>query len=51
MRAVIWYFDFVSPFACICLHRLKELPPPDSADALAVALCHLQTNRVRIPVR
>ena len=27
MRAVIWYFDFVSPFACICLHRLKELPP------------------------
>ena len=33
------------------LLRLKELPPPDSADALAVALCHLQTNRVRIPVR
>src|SRR6185436_131968 len=27
MRTVIWYFDFVSPFACICLHRLKELPP------------------------
>lgn len=27
MRAVTWYFDFVSPFACICLHRLKELPP------------------------
>ncbi len=27
MRKVIWYFDFVSPFACICLHRLKELPP------------------------
>lgn len=26
MRTVIWYFDFVSPFACICLHRLKELP-------------------------
>jgi len=26
MRAV-WYFDFVSPFAYICLHRLKELPP------------------------
>jgi 2-hydroxychromene-2-carboxylate isomerase len=24
---VIWYFDFVSPFAWICLHRLKELPP------------------------
>jgi 2-hydroxychromene-2-carboxylate isomerase len=21
-----WYFDFVSPFAWICLHRLKELP-------------------------
>lgn len=27
MRAATWYFDFVSPFACICLHRLKELPP------------------------
>jgi 2-hydroxychromene-2-carboxylate isomerase len=26
MRTAIWYFDFVSPFACICLHRLKELP-------------------------
>jgi 2-hydroxychromene-2-carboxylate isomerase len=27
MRAATWYFDFVSPFAFICLHRLKELPP------------------------
>ena len=27
MRAVTWHFDFVSPFAYICLHRLKELPP------------------------
>jgi 2-hydroxychromene-2-carboxylate isomerase len=27
MRTAIWYFDFVSPFAYICLHRLKELPP------------------------
>jgi len=27
MRTVIWYFDFISPFAYICLHRLKELPP------------------------
>ena len=26
MRTVTWYFDFVSPFAYICLHRLKELP-------------------------
>ncbi len=26
MRAITWYFDFVSPFAYICLHRLKELP-------------------------
>jgi 2-hydroxychromene-2-carboxylate isomerase len=26
MRSVIWYFDFVSPFAYIGLHRLKELP-------------------------
>jgi 2-hydroxychromene-2-carboxylate isomerase len=26
MRTAIWYFDFVSPFAYIGLHRLKELP-------------------------
>jgi len=26
MRPVTWYFDFVSPFAYICLHRLQELP-------------------------
>lgn len=26
MRTAIWYFDFVSPFAYICLRRLKELP-------------------------
>jgi len=26
MRAATWYFDFVSPFAYLCLHRLKELP-------------------------
>ena len=26
MRSALLYFDFVSPFAYICLHRLKELP-------------------------
>ena len=26
MRTAIWYFDFISPFAYIGLHRLKELP-------------------------
>ena len=26
MRSATWYFDFISPFAYICLHRLKELP-------------------------
>ena len=26
MRKAIWYFDFISPFAYICLHRLRELP-------------------------
>ena len=26
MRSALWYFDFVSPFAYICLHRLRELP-------------------------
>lgn len=32
------------------LLRLKAIPPVDAADALAVALCHLQTSRVRIPL-
>jgi 2-hydroxychromene-2-carboxylate isomerase len=27
-RSIDWYFDFVSPFSHICLHRLKELPEP-----------------------
>jgi 2-hydroxychromene-2-carboxylate isomerase len=27
MRPAIWYFDFVSPFAYIGLHRLAGLPP------------------------
>jgi 2-hydroxychromene-2-carboxylate isomerase len=26
MTRAIWYFDFISPFAWIGLHRLKELP-------------------------
>lgn len=26
MRRVNWYFDFVSPYAYLCLHRLGELP-------------------------
>jgi len=26
MRRVLWYFDFVSPFAYLCLTRLGELP-------------------------
>jgi 2-hydroxychromene-2-carboxylate isomerase len=26
MRSAIWYFDFISPFAWVGLHRLKELP-------------------------
>ncbi len=26
MRRAIWHFDFISPFAYIGLHRLKELP-------------------------
>lgn len=32
MRAATWYFDFVSPFAYICLHRMKELPPDLSVE-------------------
>ena len=32
------------------LLRLKEAPPVDAADALAVAFCHIQTQNVRIPV-
>ena len=30
--------------------QLKTAPPADAADALAVALCHLQSHNVRIPV-
>lgn len=26
MKSATWYFDFISPFAYIGLHRLKELP-------------------------
>lgn len=26
MRSALLYFDFISPFAYICMHRLKELP-------------------------
>ena len=26
MPPLVWYFDFVSPFAYIALHRLRELP-------------------------
>ncbi len=26
MRSALWYFDFVSPFAYIGLHRMRELP-------------------------
>jgi 2-hydroxychromene-2-carboxylate isomerase len=26
MRTLDWYFDFVSPFSYLCLHRFKELP-------------------------
>jgi 2-hydroxychromene-2-carboxylate isomerase len=26
MRTATWYFDFISPFAYIGLHRMKELP-------------------------
>jgi crossover junction endodeoxyribonuclease RuvC len=33
------------------LLRLREAPPPDAADALAVALCHLQSQNVRLPRR
>ncbi|HEY9530879.1 MAG TPA: DsbA family protein [Burkholderiales bacterium] len=27
-QSVDWYFDFVSPFSHICLHRLDEVPAP-----------------------
>ena len=28
MASIDWYFDFVSPYSHICLHRLKELGAP-----------------------
>ena len=27
-RGIDWYFDFVSPYSHICLHRLKDVPGP-----------------------
>ncbi len=32
------------------LLKLKTTPPEDAADALAVALCHIHSHNVRIPV-
>jgi 2-hydroxychromene-2-carboxylate isomerase len=26
MRTVDWYFDFISPYSYLCLHRFRELP-------------------------
>jgi len=28
MRTLDWYFDFVSPYSYLCLHRLKEISIP-----------------------
>lgn len=28
MASIDWYFDFVSPYSHICLHRLKEIAAP-----------------------
>lgn len=28
MASIDWYFDFVSPYSHICLHRLKDVPAP-----------------------
>src|SRR6185295_8343961 len=41
MRTAIWYFDFVSPFAFICLRRLKELPADLSIEDLPVLFAGL----------
>jgi 2-hydroxychromene-2-carboxylate isomerase len=30
LRTVDWYFDFISPFSYLCLHRFKELPKDTS---------------------
>lgn len=32
MKTATWYFDFISPFAYIGLHRMKELPPDLAID-------------------
>ena len=38
MRTATWYFDFISPFAYIGLHRLKELPADRRAAISAVVV-------------
>ena len=44
MRAAIWYFDFVSPFAYLCLHRLKELPADLAIEYRPVLFAGLLTH-------
>ena len=44
MRTAIWYFDFVSPFAYLCLHRLKELPADLAIEYRPVLFAGLLTH-------
>jgi len=41
MRAVIWYFDFVSPYSYIAFKRLHELPPDISVELRPVLFAGL----------
>lgn len=56
MPQVTWYFDFVSPFAYLCLHRLKELPANVSIEYRPVLFAgllnhHGQKGPAEIPAK
>ena len=44
MKQVTWYFDFISPFAYIGLHRLKELPADVSIEYRPVLFAGLLSH-------
>ncbi len=44
MRRIGWYFDFVSPYAYLCLHRLGELPSDIEIDFRPVLFAGLLSH-------
>lgn len=56
MKTIDWYFDFISPFSYLCLHRFKELPKGTSIAYKPVLLAallnhHGQKGPAEIPAK